>query len=270
MRALIIVVCLFSLGFTAYSQNFPGGDIDLLEGKQLLVKEKDPRLHEFGFENFYSDPSKLKIYSPIDDNRYNTKYESLVAKTFTVASTHKSEVSYNPDYTLILENPEIGTLYYTYDPKFEFNFPFEIVGGLEYPEGYLCKDIETRVDKFDGRTTFYSPMVDGISFTKVKGDTDRTYLSMTTQSSTVNVNVKGVIILLQNGDKINLPDEEIDTKVHSGRGGGFDYTAFIALTDEQIEQLKAQAITDFRLYIYDKTVKEQNKVMDYLKCIAEK
>lgn len=94
-------------------------------------------------------------------------------------------------------------------------------------------------------------------------------MSIRVFGSTINVNITGVIILLNNGDKIERPEAKIDSKV-SRNGSGYTYSAFISLSPAEIEKLSQNIITDVRLYIYDSTIKKGKKLQEYLKCIAEK
>ena len=81
---------------------------------------------------------------------------------------------------------------------------------------------------------------------------------------------KGVILLLNDKTKINLPDVDVDCKVNS-KGDGYEYSSFIELSKEQIEILKVKEIDKIRLYIYDSDLNgsTSTKLKEYLKCLIK-
>ena len=121
-------------------------------------------------------------------------------------------------------------------------------------------------DKFTNEVTYRSPLLEDLNFTKfVKNDNIVYYLSCNTIGSTVVVDGKGVILLLDNGEKIEWPEEKIDVKV---RGGNYVYSCFIRLSSEDIAKLQQNNISDFRLYIYDNKVENSEKYKQYINCMV--
>ena len=125
-----------------------------------------------------------------------------------------------------------------------------------------AKDIKVSTDKFDGKKTWSSPYTskiygqiksERVSFTKIKRDEEIVmYLSLKATGSTLNVSEKGVILLFTDGDKIEFPNAEIDTK--AGDGAYWEYSAFVSISNEQIDKFITKDIDGFRLYIYDSNV----------------
>ena len=76
-------------------------------------------------------------------------------------------------------------------------------------------------------------------------------------------------MLLENNKRIERTDAEVDVKVNPS-GSGYIYSIFIALTNDDINLLTQNPITDKRLYIYDGKVTRGKKIVDYLKCITTK
>lgn len=93
-------------------------------------------------------------------------------------------------------------------------------------------------------------------------------MSINELGSTINVGIKGLTLLLENGKKIERPNADIDAKVNKG-GSGYLYSAFIELTKEEIDLLINNPITDNRLYIYDGQIKNGAKLSEYLKCLTK-
>lgn len=267
----LILYSFIVLSTLAYGQNFPAASVDLLIGKELKVREKEESLQKYGYREFYTDESlKLKFDASLSDA--NSKYESLVGKIFKL-------VSYEPyidktgakKFKLKIDNAETGILYYDYDPRFENEFEFIVIDGINYPEGFFDKDIKESRDKFKNEITYTSPVgYDKINFMKVKNlKGTHTYMALSEVGNAINLNKKGVVLLLENGFRINKPKAELHVEV-SNSGNGYIYSAFFELTTDDIKLLSTNAITDFRLYIYDRSVSTGYTLREQLKSIVKK
>jgi hypothetical protein len=139
--------------------------------------------------------------------------------------------------------------------------------GQEANEKY-CKKIITKIDKFNGDTTYISPhaagFMDPIYFIKKNGET---MISMIGSGSTLNIEKEGLIILLKDGTKIERPDMSIDWD--SNPPYGWIYSVFFTLTEEEIRLLSNSPISSARMYVYDTDYHEKKslKQMEYLKCL---
>lgn len=266
MKQIIIFVFIL-ISFISISQNFPDKHVELLLGKELKVKE-DIKYKGSGYNDFYND-SNFIMTNHLYPTKYflETQYDSIVNKSFNLISFYPYLDKHDKQrYKLKLQNNRIGIVYYDYDPTFDFDFPFEVIGGLTYPEGFFCDKIEVITDKFNGETRINSP-IRGVFFSKVKkGKESSTYLFLRTPGSTVNVNIKGVIILLENGFKIEKPNAKIDVEVG---GQNFLYSTLIELNETDIKLLTSNKMTDYRLYIYDNTIRYGNELIEYIKCISK-
>lgn len=268
MKKLFLLLLLLPLHAICQT-DFPGDDPILLMGKQLLVKPRDESLQKYGFEGFFKDEKLKKKFACCET--FNSKYSSLVNKTFTVLSVDpmKDDI-YFDDYVIKLHNAETGDLYFKYDPKYDFMFPFEVIGGLKFPEGFYCKDIEMRADKFTGDTTYTTKMSNGISFIKQKkGKNEQFFLLEDQYGATYEIGKKGLILLLANNHRIDKPNADIDVKLNSN-GKGYRYTTVTDLNDDDIKLLVENAITDTRLYLKDDVINDGAKLMDLLKCLIKK
>jgi hypothetical protein len=125
---------------------------------------------------------------------------------------------------------------------------------------YYCEDIITETDKFTKKITKYSPLLEDIGFTKVGG---KIYISLYAKGETLNVNERGVKIILKDGSIINKPNLNIDVTYNSG----YRYSVFFPLNKLEIQKIIKNPITDFRLFIYDNTVSNPDKFSYYLKCL---
>jgi len=271
MRKLILF-SLIVLSTISYGQNFPSNSIELLIGKDLKVREKEESLQKYGYRDFYIDEA-LKLKYDASQSDANSKYESLVGKVFKLVSfdPYTDKTGGAKKFKLKLDNPETGIIYYDYDPRFENEFEFVVVGGIDYPDGFFNKDIKESRDKFKSEVTYSTPVgYDKINFMKVKTLKDtHTYMCISEIGSNVNLNKKGVVILLENGFRINKPQADLRVEV-SNSGTDYVYSAFFELNANDIKMLTANVITDYRLYIYDRAVTTGYTLREQLKSILKK
>jgi hypothetical protein len=266
----IFIICFIISSISLFGQDYPGMDVNLLIGKELKIKEMTETTKQYGYSDFYKDTNLQIKYNCHQD--YKSNYDCLFGKTFKLISHEKyNDLFSHEKFKFQIENSETGIIFYDYDPnpKYAPLFPFEVIGGINFPDGYYCKEIEESKDKFEDKTTYRSPTKNGINFIKVKrGNLANTYLSIQVTGSTVNVNGKGVTILFDNGKKILKPNQEIDCDVNK-YGDGYIYSAFIPLDKIDIDMLKQGKLTDARLYIYDTTI-NGDILFEYFKCIIDK
>ncbi len=128
-----------------------------------------------------------------------------------------------------------------------------------------CKDIKTEKDKFNGKVSMSSPILEPIHLIKEtsKGKTVY-YLRLSVIGSTPSIG-EGVTILLDNGKKIVRAKEETDVSVNSD--AKFDHTAFISITKVEMQLLSKSKITDIRLYIFDESIKDGERFKGYANCL---
>jgi len=265
----LILFSLIVLSNLTYGQNFPGTNVDLIIGKELKVKAKDESLQKYGYNEFYKD-SKLKIKFNNTELKGTSKYRSLVGKIFKLVSFESyTDVVGVDKFKLKIENPEVGILYYDYDPRFELEFEFEVIGGINYPAEFFCKDIIMTRDKFSGEFSYSSPSSTVEFFKLISGNTARTQIALKVFGSHLVLNTKGITILLENGFRIVKPDVKVEvSSVRTAKG--YLYSAFFDLTQSDLDLLTANKITDYRLYTYDANVTNGNTLLEYIKCINDK
>ena len=136
-----------------------------------------------------------------------------------------------------------------------------------------CDKLERTEDKFEGTVRISTPykLTNWYRVHKyIESGTTRIYLSIRGGGYTASVGEKGVIVLLEDGTKLEWPNEEIDCDVNTD-GPGFVYRAFIGLNDDEIDKLAASKISDSRLYIYDGKPMKKNalELMQQMGCIRD-
>ena len=254
MKKLLLI--LLFLPFIGFGQNYPGTEVQLLLGKTLVVKsykidfiastDGDTVYYEY-YSEFYKNNKLTKTYKR--DFYDFSKLEYLVDKKFKVVNIQP----YSEDkkyYILELENNE-ETIYFKYDSNFSSNFPFKVVGGIILSDEYYCKNIIEDEDKFSGVKS-YTKRVRNVKILKTSKDgMYLTALSMHQISYQVK-SKNGVILLLENGEKIEKPNAYVEVDVHNP-GGGHPYIhrTSIKLTDAEVSLLSKNKITDYRIGYVD-------------------
>lgn len=80
--------------------------------------------------------------------------------------------------------------------------------------------------------------------------------------------------MLDDGSKLEYPEAEVKYESLESYGGSiiYKYYAYVVLDDDDIKKLCASAISDYRLYIYDGTVRDKHKerFRQYINCIKDK
>jgi len=256
---VFVLTTLFCFG------QFPSRHPELLLEKEVTIKPLAPTLQEYGYRNLHKTTEFKSSDKPI-------RHSSVVGKKYFVKEVIPYQKYDNTYFRIKIESSENGTLYYDYNPRFEHEYILEVDGGLELPKDVYCSDIVTEQDKFTNVLKSSSPYSEGISFIKtVKNGNTTIFLSINEIGATATFNKTGLILLLENNKRIEKPNAPIDVKVNSGYTGatGYVYSAFVQLTSEDIKLLSENAITDNRLYVFDGTIKDGNKLKDYINCLIK-
>jgi hypothetical protein len=138
--------------------------------------------------------------------------------------------------------------------------------------------IEKSYDKFEGSTTFHTPYFGSgiaaqleetmVAHKIITKDSLVSYfLSLNTQSSTIEVGKKGVIVLFTDGSKLEFPEAEISEKV--GSAGYFKYSVFIKLDEATLKQFEEKQVEVFRLYIFEGRPLTPKKAQKFMLLIKE-
>lgn len=268
MKYFLLIFILLACFYTNAQLIFPGYDISILSNQTLKVLPVDSSLQKYGYADFFTDIQLKKNYSWQAPKA--SRYESLHDKVFTVLNVLPYTNSIDQKkFVLELNNAETGILYYDYDPKHLQLWPFDFVTPPKIPADFFCRDFEVKYDKFTEDTTYYTPMLEGTQFFKIKkGASTNFFLLKNVPGETYSIGKQGAIFLLDNKQRIEKPDARVD--VHSTTYGTYYYTTVVALTKQDIELFSNNAITDVRLYIYDTNLKYGKVLTEYFKCLINK
>ncbi|MFD0931295.1 hypothetical protein ACFQ0R_01655 [Psychroflexus salinarum] len=115
-------------------KNFLGEDAMQYKGQTLYLKGKSESLREYGYDNFIkkmeNGSNKENIYKCCDG--YNSSYDSLNKRYFTVIDVIEKPDSYGTEFYLKLENQKSNEiLFFDYSSRYSSSFPFITVGYFE-------------------------------------------------------------------------------------------------------------------------------------------
>lgn len=273
-----------SLNAQTFTENYLG--VDFMMYKGALFKVNDDAILGFG-KAFFSDLSNCQsaynnnVIYPDATYSFNTIKDSLINRIFRLediigldGKPYVENYFRDKPIFLLRDTSTNQVIYYLYDMKSETHFPF-LTSKINYSSEILCSKIQSEFDDFTQATTFYSPIFEGDNFSSVgidkviKAGKSTYYLSLKTTGSTLNVGKVGLIVLFDNGTKLNKPSAKIDVEYEDGN---YAYSAWIPLTEVEVKSLTTKKITKFRLYIYDEEVDPvfSEKFTYYVKCVIDK
>lgn len=216
-----------------FAQNFAGKDVDLYLNMTVKPKEIPEKLQQYAYQNFFiefdtvtgtltTEPigKKKRDFKPfqLGDYTFTSDYSKLVGMEFKVTGVYEETPKFDFDkgkfFVFALTNESLGTIYYKYDSRYEHNLELIVIGGVNFPEGYWCEKITVVKDKFEDKTSFYSPQESGFSLVKVvKGSEINYFLKVDEDGETANVDGKGLYLLFDDGTKMSKDDAKIEVNI---------------------------------------------------------
>tara|TARA_B110000208_G_scaffold163991_1_gene201194 strand:+ start:309 stop:1130 length:822 start_codon:yes stop_codon:yes gene_type:complete len=261
MKKLILSIAIGILSISnllgqTHEQNYisiVGDKVDVLLGSVVYPVDKSESLQEYGYRNFYTSNDKSRHFAG-KRRDFSSPYSPLNRTKFNVTKIEK--VTYGK-YMIELQDIETGEFVYYEHSTLLSRSELALV---EIPSTLYASQISSRKDRLEDKITYSTPYGENVAFTKVVRGTDTvTYLSLSTYGSTLNVLEKGATILFTDGTQLKFPDIDIKTKAHTATSlRGYDYSIFKSLTTEEIEIFSTKTIEYFKLYVYDREIKEKD------------
>jgi hypothetical protein len=185
-----------------------------------------------------------------------------------VKSAYKNLINPGPqNFILVLEDEEGEKVFFEYKSKRPKDFPFEVLTKIDFPSDYYCSQIVKEKDKFSDEVTFSNTYFEGVKFVKiVSGSITSNYIILKASGRTANVGEKGVVLLFNDGTVWRKPEAAVDLEINSDYDG-FEYYSIIKLNDSDVKLFSQKKITDFRLFIFEVSVKDGERLKNYAKCI---
>lgn len=135
----------------------------------------------------------------------------------------------------------------------------------------LCDSIHMKVDKFTKDTMYIYLVSNNISVSKMKsgkGNPPFYSIMLKTYGKSISVGEKGISVLFDDGEIYQKESEKINVQ---GWEKGYVYWGGLAFfTEEKLKPFLTKKVTDFKLYIYEQSVKEGDLLKDALNCLLKK
>ncbi|HLU86483.1 MAG TPA: hypothetical protein VKZ44_01935 [Taishania sp.] len=288
-KVSLITFCILIMGNLSaqqFQRNFLGDNFMLY--KNALLKINDRTAPGAFNSAFYSDLSycqelydKNVIY-PEKRSPNETSKDSLINRVFLVkdiidkyGNPYRGSSSINHPIFELEDTTSNQIIYYIYSERYEYNFPFIVYNvATDFDLDYICSLIEKKTDDFTNEIKLNSPLTVNtevaplIIYKTIKNNQVIYNLALQTYGVTFNSNQSGVIILFDDGTKMNKPSTKVNVDYSNS---GYEYRSFIFLTENDMKILSTKRIKKFRLYIYDKEIEPMysNKFTKLVKCIMD-
>lgn len=266
MKALFFSLVSMLSTVLAVAQDYPGDMPELLLNKQLRVKPLSEESKSYGYRDFYTTPDMLTTKGYKHLNSSSTPHNELEGKIFTVANVESVGSQQYPSFRLTLKSEEMPVLYFKYNPKYDMNYHFEVIGGLKLPEDFYCKQFES-TKQVSGNNVM-SPVNEGITMMKSIVDGRVIYnMHIKVIGDKAEVGKKGAVIQLKNGKTIKKAEAKIQVEV--GSTGNYLYTTVFNLTTTEMTMLSQDEITHVSLFTFGKNIERGNLFKEYAKCLLK-
>jgi len=213
----------------------------MLNKTVTIVETTDSKF--IGYGRFFSDENLKKPYKRSEEGSIHSDRQALFGREFKVVSVD-SFLNWKKVYEhkFKLQDNAGETIYYNYDKEnaFAWNFPFEVKGGLDLPEGFYCDFIEkgglgliAKVPEIIvGKDKYTATKKDGYTATFTFFDKFKVY------------DIKSVTLILENSKTI---EAKTNLTYGSPQGSEFKYNFTIILQDNDVELLKATKLIGIKL-----------------------
>jgi hypothetical protein len=271
----------------SFEEFFMGNNYEFYNGTELKVFDGN-NFHSL----FYKKLKHVKLHGtpvlyPTEEYDFKTDKAKLIDRIFKVERIIGSDGNKysgnfrDPNNLPIFELKDVGSseiIYFLYDSKYcgsSRGFPFLTKKDMRYYD--FCAGVNITSDDFDNTVTHSYRLKSGSGYYQfvrkvIRDGAGVVYLSLEIGGFSPSVMKKGVILLLDDKTKINLPNEEIDCKVNThdrGLGHDYIYSASIKLSNEHLEILKNKEIEKIRLFAYDDDFNKSTSlwIKEYLNCL---
>lgn len=194
-----------------------------------------------------------RVTHPVPNFRYRTDPDFLKEKVFSVEQIINNHPGIGSHPVFMLKEVRSGdTLYFKYNPNSIAKFPF-VVDGMVQEEDEFCHLLEKKELPFANVAYIRTPNRGTIqevpvSLHKNIEDGKACYmLHLRTYGTRPHARVKGVSVYLSNGSRIYRNNAVIQFQETKH---GYEYSASIKLSSDELEKLLNSTISKHQLYIY--------------------
>lgn len=226
------------LGFFATAQeSFPNKHPELLIGKNVKIINTIEMNALGGMTNLFTDPNLKSgtTYKPMAPNDHKTGKHSVLGHEFKVTAVDSILPKYSTEKVcrISLEGADGLTLYYKYNVKQTYDYPFEVIGGFTLPEDFYCDYIKMPVkasedlDVLIGRATRLQK-----SFYKGEHEYNLS-ACLIGPNSVGTTSLTSVTLFFDNGAKLLVEGQDIKPTYNTDTTKRYDFYVFIR--DKQIK-----------------------------------
>ena len=284
-----------------FKENFLGENFMEYKGSLFKINE----VSKSGFTlSFYSSlkycqsPYNKNIIYPNINFKSETEKDSLINRIFKVediigknGKTYSGGAYIDKPIFVLIDTATNETIYFLYDKLNNDKFPFlnnaskiELTQNIKNDPSKIsnsenskiwCYEVEREIDDFtneiiiNSRIVFYNKTSPVTIYKYINKNVITYYLSLKTYGFTPIALEKGVIILFEDGSKLNKPNVNIDIQVT--QNANYEYSAFFRITTSELSILRSKKIKKFRLYIFDEIINEEFSIRfpEYVKCVMD-
>lgn len=285
---ILLVIISNHLYCQDYHSIFLGKNFIQYKGCYLKLKTITPPLIRQFYNNLDNCQSALdnNVIYPYENQKGRTINDSLSNRIFLVEKIiDKNGNDYNQkngiseeSFFVLKDTLSKEIIYFRYNAFNENLFPF-YVSNVTFNESIYCKNIKENFDEFSKTKEFDTPMlIDGRYslvriYKKIQNKDVTYYLSLTAYGNTPVVDGKDVDIIFTDGTKwtrkckINVEVNEDDVEYNP-----YVYSAFIILTNNDLETFSLKKIDKYRLYIFDEDINyvDSEIYKIYFNCLKRK
>ncbi|RYD77134.1 MAG: hypothetical protein EOP55_09960 [Sphingobacteriales bacterium] len=266
MRNFITIFTIF-FSVLVNAQDYPRNKPQLLLNKEVKITPLNSNTIKYygGYDGFYSDEFLREIYKK--NARLVTDPDAFTNRTFKV--TGVEPISTGDRFKVKLEDISSGkVIYFKYNPISSSGYYFEIKGGLDLPEDFYC-DLIKEVSRENEPQRFIYMERPVFVLLKTEIDGVETYLLELELSTDENEDGKGMVIVLENNKKIEKPNLDVKKQIKSETP---HYTAYIALTSQEIDLLKSNNILSYNIYKFNASMPQEysENIRGALNCMTRK
>ena len=266
MRNFIKIFTIF-FSVLVNAQDYPRNKPQLLLNKEVKITPLNSNTIKYygGYDGFYSDEFLREIYKK--NARLVTDPDAFTNRTFKV--TGVEPISTGDRFKVKLEDISSGkVIYFKYNPISSSGYYFEIKGGLDLAEDFYC-DLIKEVSRENEPQRFIYMERPVFVLLKTEIDGVETYLLELELSTDEDEDGKGMVIVLENNKKIEKPNLDVKKQIKSETP---HYTAYIALTSQEIDLLKSNKILSYKIYKFNASMPQEysENIRGALNCMTRK
>ncbi|MXN91292.1 hypothetical protein GR160_08625 [Flavobacterium sp. Sd200] len=265
-KFMFFIVLLCSLSGNAQI-NYPGTMPELLKGKTVKVISTKTA-ENLGYPDFYTNitSEQTERYMPAKSASLYTEATALRGQTFKVTAIDKITRFGEVKTRLTLEGANSLKLYYIYNEKFDYGYPFEVIGGLAVPDGFYCRDKTVHKGQFG--TTEEVATGDGSSVSKDIDSDGTTYAVYLILFGARRVNpVSEATLVLEKGETLTVKTNDIAAEFVKDKS--YRYHVLFSPKGELVDKLKAKKITSVIVDDLEMPIATGQKIQGVVNCLFQ-